>query len=199
MTPPALRSAIRQAATSLQRGGLIAYPTEAVWGLGCDPNNDKALQNLLALKNRDPKKGLILIAADIAMFAPYLSGLQTEHMALLQQSWPGAVTWLVPNNQMPNNPASSSQVSPLISGGQSTLALRVTAHPVAAALSRAFGGPLVSTSANPQGLPPAKSLMKVKAYFGNTLDAYTSGQIGSAATPSEIRNLITGDIIRAAG
>ncbi|MBQ0721303.1 MAG: Sua5/YciO/YrdC/YwlC family protein [Gammaproteobacteria bacterium] len=186
----ALRPGIRLAAASLHKGGIVAYPTEAVWGLGCDPKNDSAVQHLLALKKRDPGKGLILIAADIAMFTPYLRELEPAFIAQLQNSWPGAITWLIPNNQ---------QASPWISGGRETLALRVTAHPVASALSRAFGGPLVSTSANPQGLPPAKSLTKVKAYFGNTLDAYAPGSIGNAATPSEIRNLATGDVIRAAG
>ena len=189
MTDLALRPGIRRAAASLHQGGIVAYPTEAVWGLGCDPENASAVQNLLALKRRDPRKGLILIAADIAMFAPYLQGLKPTLIEQLQASWPGAITWLIPNNH---------HASPWISGGRDTLALRVTAHPVAAALSRAFGGPLVSTSANPQGLPPAKSLMKVKAYFGNTLDAYTPGSIGNAATPSEIRNLVTGEVIRAA-
>ncbi|MEZ0121284.1 MAG: L-threonylcarbamoyladenylate synthase [Candidatus Reddybacter sp.] len=189
MTNLALRPGIRRAAASLHKGGIIAYPTEAVWGLGCDPENHGAVQNLLALKRRDPRKGLILIAADIALFAPYLHGLSPALLKQLQNSWPAAITWLIPNNH---------HASPWISGGRDTLALRVTAHPVAAALSRAFGGPLVSTSANPQGLPPAKSLMKVKAYFGNTLDAYTPGSIGHAAMPSEIRNLVTGEVIRAA-
>jgi L-threonylcarbamoyladenylate synthase len=185
----ALRPGIRRAAASLCQGGVVAYPTEAVWGLGCDPENHRAVQQLLALKRRDPRKGLILIAADIAMFAPYLHAVSPSLIEKLQNSWPGAITWLIPNNHY---------ASPWISGGQDTLALRVTAHPVAAALSRAFGGPLVSTSANPQGLPPAKSLMKVKAYFGNTLDAYTPGSIGNAAKPSEIRHLLTGEVIRAA-
>ncbi|MBL4781043.1 MAG: Sua5/YciO/YrdC/YwlC family protein [Porticoccaceae bacterium] len=188
MTNLALRPGIRRAAAHL-RDGIVAYPTEAVWGLGCDPDNPNAVQSLLRLKRRDPRKGLILIAADIAMFAPYLQGLPAPLILQLQQSWPGAITWLVPNNH---------HASAWISGGRETLALRVTAHPVAAALSRAFDGPLVSTSANPQGLPPAKSLMKVKAYFGNSLDAYTPGSIGHAATPSEIRSLLTGEVIRAA-
>ncbi len=189
MTDIALRPGIRRAAASLHHGGIVAYPTEAVWGLGCDPKNLRAVQQLLALKKRDPRKGLILIAADIAMLAPYLHALSPSLIEKLQNSWPGAITWLIPNNHY---------ASPWISGGQNTLALRVTAHPVAAALSRAYGGPLVSTSANPQGLPPAKSLMKVKAYFGNNLDAYTPGSIGSAAKPSEIRHLVTGEVIRSA-
>jgi len=184
-----LRPRLRQVAATLHRGGIVACPTEAVWGLSCDPENERAVQQLLALKKRDPSKGLILIAADIAMFAPYLHGLEPALVEQLRNSWPAAITWLIPNNHT---------ASPWISGGRNTLALRVTAHPVAAALSRAFGGPLVSTSANPQGLPPAKSLMKVKAYFGNTLDACAPGSIGRAAKPSEIRNLLTGEVIRAA-
>lgn len=184
-----LRPRIRKAAESLRKGGVVAYPTEAVWGLGCDPDNAHTLQRLLDLKKRDPDKGLILIAADIAMFAPYLQGLEPDLLTLLQNSWPGPITWLIPNNKRASN---------WVSGGRNTLALRVTAHPTAAALSRAFGGPLVSTSANPQGLPPAKSLMKVKAYFGDKLDAYTSGRTGQANKPTEIRDLISNAVIRAA-
>lgn len=189
MREQARRPRIRQAAEVLHRGGIVAYPTEAVWGLGCDPENTAAVQRILALKKRDPGKGLILIAADITMFAPYLSDLKPALIEQLQCSWPGAITWLIPNNH---------RVSAWISGGRDTVALRVTAHPTAAALSRAFGGPIVSTSANPQGLAPAKSLMKVKAFFGKKLDAYTPGSIGQAAKPSEIRNLVTGEVIRAA-
>ncbi len=178
---------IRHTAHRLVRGGVIAYPTEAVWGLGCIPENPDAVEKILALKHRNVDKGLILIAADIAMFEPYLSGIsnqQREHMA---KTWPGPVTWLIPNNGF---------APPWITGGQSTLAIRVTAHPVASALSQLIDGPIVSTSANPQGLPAALSLTKIKAYFGDNLDAIASGHIGQSNKPSEIRDLLSGEVIR---
>jgi L-threonylcarbamoyladenylate synthase len=178
---------IRRAAQLLIQGGVVAYPTEAVWGLGCDPGNPRAVANILALKNRDVDKGLILVGADIAMFEPYLTLTTSRQRELMASTWPGPVTWLVPDNDF---------APPWITGGQKSLAIRVTGHPVAAALSHLVGGPIVSTSANPQGLPAALSLTKIKAYFGNNLDAIASGLTGHSDKPSEIRDLLSGQIIR---
>lgn len=178
---------IRAAAQAMRAGGVVAYPTEAVWGLGCDPDNAHAVERVLALKGRDPDKGLILVAAELAMLAPYLRGLNRRARARMAATWPGPVTWLVPDN---------GRASVLVTGGRGTLALRVTAHPVAAALSRAFGGVIVSTSANPQGLPPATRLREVKAYFGAGVDHYTPGRVGLRRRPSEIRDLRTGAVVR---
>lgn len=178
---------IRLAARALALGGVVAYPTEAVWGLGCDPDHSQAVEKILALKGRDVAKGVILIAADIHMLEPYLSRVSVQQRRQLLDTWPGPVTWLIPNNGIAPH---------WISGGQTTLAVRVTAHPVAAALSRAYGKPVVSTSANPQGLPPALNLTRVKAYFGDRIDAYVPGNTGGANKPSEIRELSTGQIIR---
>ena len=171
----------------LAQGGVVAYPTEAVWGLGCDPENSEAVGEILTIKGRDVSKGLILLASTIAMFEPYLTLLTSEQCKQMANTWPGPITWLVPNNGVAPN---------WITGGQATLAIRVSAHPIAAALSQEFGGPVVSTSANPQGLPAALSLTKVKAYFGNNIDACTPGHIGSGSKPSEIRDLLSGRIIR---
>jgi len=156
--------------------------------LGCDPENPHAVTKILTLKDRDAGKGLILIAAHIDMFEPYLTGITSEQRQCMAATWPGPVTWLVPNNGLG---------PPWITGGQSSVAIRVTAHPVAAALSHLFGGPIVSTSANPQSLPAAISLTKIKAYFGDNIDAFTSGCIGQASKPSEIRDLVSGRVIRA--
>jgi L-threonylcarbamoyladenylate synthase len=178
---------IRHATHVIARGGVVAYPTEAVWGLGCDPDNPHAVSKVLSLKSREVGKGLILIAANIDMLEPYLTGTTSEQRQLMASTWPGPVTWLVPDNGV---------APPWITGGQSSVAIRVTAHPVAAALSHLFGGPIVSTSANPQSLPAAISLTKIKAYFGNNIDAFTSGCIGQASKPSEIRDLVSGRVIR---
>lgn len=155
--------------------------------MGCDPENPHAVTKILTLKDRDAGKGLILIAAHIGMFEPYLTDTTSEQRQLMAATWPGPVTWLVPNNGL---------APPWITGGQPSVALRVTAHPVAAALSHLFGGPIVSTSANPQSLPAAITLTKIKAYFGNDIDAFTSGCIGQANKPSEIRDLVSGRVIR---
>lgn len=178
---------IAQAAAVLNSSGVVAYPTEAVWGLGCDPFCATAVERVLAMKHRARGKGLILIAASIQQFQPFLAGLLPKYRGQLEASWPGAQTWLVPNNHV---------APPWVTGGRDTLALRVTDHPVAAALCHKFGGPLVSTSANPHGLPPAKSVLKVKLYFRDKLDYLVPGLLGKSNKPTPIKHLITGETIR---
>nr|MDQ2696242.1 Sua5/YciO/YrdC/YwlC family protein [Pseudomonadota bacterium] len=124
---------LRQAARILRQGGVIAYPTEAVYGLGCDPRNRRAVQRLLEIKRRPPAKGLILIAADLAQLEPFIDPLPPDRRRLLDAAWPGPVTWLVPARRAPV----------WLRGNHPTLAVRVTAHPLAAALCRAFGGAVV--------------------------------------------------------
>lgn len=182
-----LNPRIRFAAKQLRLGGVIAYPTEAVWGLGCNPFDEQAVLRLLALKERSVDKGLILIASDIAYFEPFINHLNDLQRQRLKNTWPGPVTWLVPNNGL---------APPWITGNFTGVALRVTAHPVAAGLSKAFGAPIVSTSCNLQGQPAARSLSDVRRYFGNQLDGITSGTVGKRTNPSEIRDLVTGEIVR---
>lgn len=182
-----LNPRVQFAARQMKLGGVVAYPTEAVWGLGCNPYDELAVMHLLALKDRPMEKGVILLAAHIGMFEPLLERLDDLQRQRLKNSWPGPYTWLVPGNGM---------VPPWITGHFSSVALRVTDHPVAAGLSRAFGGPIVSTSCNPAGLAPARTIDQVRRYFGNQLDAITSGQVGKRTSPSEIRDLRTGEIVR---
>lgn len=175
------------AAQQMWHGGVVAYPTEAVWGLGCNPFNQDAVLRLLDLKQRPVNKGLILLAADISQFEPFIYHLDDIQRQRIKNTWPGPVTWLVPNNG----------VAPRwITGDYTGVALRVTNHPVAAALSRAFGAPIVSTSCNTQGRRPARNAFDVHRYFGDELDAITPGAVGKRANPSEIRDLMTGEIVR---
>ncbi|TQV70691.1 tRNA threonylcarbamoyladenosine biosynthesis protein RimN [Exilibacterium tricleocarpae] len=178
---------ILRTAVVLRSGGVVAYPTEAVWGLGCAPAQEAAVRRLLALKQRSPDKGLILVAADIGQLEPYLEGLSTGQRQTLADTWPGPVTWLVPAN---------GRAGSWITGQFDTLAVRVTNHPLVQGLCRAFDGPLVSTSANPQGRPPARTALAVRRYFGQQLDYITPGQVGGRANPSEIRHLVSGQIAR---
>lgn len=175
------------ASSVLRAGGVIAYPTEAVWGLGCDPFDQDAVVRLLQLKQRDWRKGLIVVASCMEQLAPFLRGLDEKYLAILRSSWPGPNTWLVPNNC----------VAPVwITGGRDTLAVRVSAHPIVAALCERFGGPIVSTSANPAGKKPAHRQWDVMRYFGNRLDVVVPGALGGAQKPTQIRNVISGDICR---
>jgi L-threonylcarbamoyladenylate synthase len=188
LRPPAPRPAIRQAVASLARGGVIAYPTEAVWGLGCDPTDGLAVQRLLALKNRPVEKGLILVADSEARFEPLLRQLNIGQRARLALSWPGPNTWLVPHHNL---------IPPWIHGDHETVALRVSAHPLVSALCAAWGGPLVSTSANRANQPAATAQHQVRRIFGNELDFILPGALGSSSTPSTIRDLLTDKLVRA--
>jgi len=177
---------IQQAALVVRNGGVIAYPTEAVWGLGCDPWHADAVERLLELKDRPMHKGLILVAGDIEQFDFLLEDLPEIWLARLAGNWPGPNTWLVPHqNRLPE----------WISGQHNSVALRVSDHPQVRALCR-LTGPLVSTSANPAGRPSARSRLRVEQYFPGQLDAVLGGALGGRKNPSLIRDLITGDVIR---
>lgn len=179
--------ALIRAVRALHAGAVVAYPTEGVWGLGCDPFNRDAVLALLALKQRPSTKGLILIAADAAMFAPLLDPLPAPLRQRLAASWPGPNTWIVPDPE---------HLAPAwIRGRHDSVALRVTAHPQASRLSQAFGGPLVSTSANPAGLPAALTANTVRRYFGG-LVRILPGTTGGSKTPSTIRDLVSGQVLR---
>ena len=185
--PTVLR--IRQAARALARGGLVAYPTEAVFGFGCDPLNTDALERLLALKGRRADMGLILLAGDRDQLDAWLGPLRASEEARLAETWPGPVTWIVP---------AAPWVPRLLTGGRDTLAVRVTAHPLAAGLSLAADTPIVSTSANVSGRAPARNTLQVRRRFGADLDAVLAGPVGGLARPTEIRDLASGRTLRAA-
>jgi len=179
---------VQEAARVVRRGGVIAYPTEAVWGLGCDPWNEAAVHRLLALKQRPVKKGLILIAADICQFDFLLADLPAAWRERLVSTWPGPNTWLVPHR---------GRLPVWITGRHASVALRVSDHPQVRALCRRVG-PLVSTSANPAGRPAARSRLRVEQYFSHRLDAVLGGALGGRRNPSLIRDLASGRVVRPA-
>lgn len=178
---------IHLAAHHIRKGGVIAYPTEAVYGLGCDPFNGGAVLRLLELKHRPWDKGLIVIAADFSQIKPFVQPLTATQRQRLQQSWPGPATWLIPAK--PNLP-------PWITGKHHSIALRITSHPIANALCKAVGHPIISTSANISQDAPAKSPLTVRRYFPGKLDYILSGPLGNLDKPTPITDLITGQTIR---
>lgn len=173
----------------LARGEVLAYPTEAVWGLGCDPWRRSAVLKLLGLKNRPVAKGLILVAADIRQFDFLLDSLDLPYDAEMRASWPGPVSWLVP--------APPTLIPAWIRGAHNSVAIRVSDHPLVQALCWAWGGPIVSTSANPHARRAAKTALQVRRYFGHNV-RYVAGAVGGRKNPSEIRDSRTGAIIRPA-
>ena len=180
--------ALRLAAHTLHTGGIVAYPTEAVYGLGCDPLRAETVMRLLALKGRAPAKGLILIGAGFDQLAPFVSTPANNQLRRVMASWPGPHTWVF---------EAAPDIPWWLSGGRDTIAVRVTAHPTAAALCRAFGGALVSTSANRTDLPPARSPLAVRRQIPRGIDAILHAALGGLERPTTIQDARTGALLRA--
>ncbi|NQZ31181.1 MAG: Sua5/YciO/YrdC/YwlC family protein [Oceanospirillaceae bacterium] len=181
-------SSVDIAVDALQRCGVVAYPTEAVWGLGCDPFDYSAVQKILALKNRPEHKGLILVAADITQITQLLAPLSKSQINKLISSWPGPTTWVIEdiNNIYPS----------WIKGQHSSVAIRVSSHSTIKALCNAFGGVLVSTSLNPSGMPSAVSESQSRAYFGDEVSYFVEGDVDKNSQPSKIIILNSGKLLR---
>jgi L-threonylcarbamoyladenylate synthase len=181
-------AAIAEAVAALRQGGVIAYPTEAVYGLGCDPADADAVARLFALKRRPPTQGVLLIAADFAQVEKFIGAAPADAVARARASWPGPQTWVLPR---------STWTPPWLAGSHAGIALRVTAHPLAAWLCRAFGSAIVSTSANRHGEPAARTAGGVRSAFADELAYILDGPTGGLDRPTPIRNAIDGEIIRA--
>ena len=172
----------------LQQGELLAYPTEAVLGLGCDPDNESAVLKLLALKKRSVDKGLILVGKTYSQLLPYVDdakipmSMRTE----IFSSWPGPMTWLLP---------AAKQAPKWVTGDSDLIAVRVSQHLVVSQLCELFGKPLISTSANVSGVKPAINAAQLYQQFDKTL-LLVGGALGGANKPSQIRHGISGQTIR---
>jgi len=184
-----LEQHLANAAEKLRAGGVIAYPTEAVYGLGCDPRNEAAVAHLFMLKRRPQTHGVLLIAADFEQAKEFidLPAVSAEALARAQATWPGPHTWVFPR---------ASGTPSWLTGAHEGIALRVTAHPLASALCRACGGAIVSTSANRHGEPPTRTADEVRAAFGEDLAYILAGETGGLARPTPIRDVVTGREIR---
>ncbi|MGI9250426.1 MAG: L-threonylcarbamoyladenylate synthase [Pseudohongiellaceae bacterium] len=201
------KETLTAACKHLQSGKIIAYPTEAVWGLGCDPFNASAVRRILRLKQRPESKGLILVAAAMEQIQVLLAPLEDEALEALTETWPGPITWLIPD---PRNIFPS-----WVKGEHGSVAIRVSDHPVVQALCQRFGRPIVSTSANRAGMPEIKTRAKLEAAFSgkssksgskksskgskrkvSDIDFIVPGRLGGQEQPSEIRDLISGKVLR---
>jgi L-threonylcarbamoyladenylate synthase len=179
---------IEAAAALLHAGGVLAYPTEGVYGLGCDPDNHAAFEKIFAMKRRPPGQGVLSIAADMQQIEPWIGDAPAAARERARAVWPGPHTFIFPR---------SARVPEWVAGGHPGIALRVTAHPPAAALCRAFGGPIVSTSANRHGESPARSAVDIQAIFGDQPDGVLDAPLGGLCRPTPITDAVSGAIIRA--
>lgn len=178
---------ILKAIETIKNGGVVAYPTEAVFGLGCDPFNENAVNRILELKNRSPKSGFILVAASWNQLESFVEPLPPHMMMRVSETWPGPVTWIFPVKP---------EIPTWITGGRKTIAVRVSAHPIVQEMCKLYGKAIISTSANLSGNTPAREARMVELIFGNKIDFILKASVGNSQLPTEIRNAITGEILR---
>jgi len=171
----------------MHAGGIVAYPTEGVYGLGCDPFNQQAVTRLLDLKQRAPAQGLILIAAQWSDVSHLTQSLPADILAHALQPQTTPITWLLP---------ASDQVPPWVRGQHNTIAIRFTTHPHAKMLCQHYGQAVVSTSANLHGQPPLNSPTAIQHQWGDAIGYILTGELGALNKPSQIRDIITGEIVR---
>jgi L-threonylcarbamoyladenylate synthase len=178
---------VARAARIVRGGGIVAYPTEAVFGLGCDPRDRAAVMRVLAIKRRSWRKGLILIAADFAQLEHYVVLPPEPRRTEVLASWPGPHTWVL----------TAGKAAPRwLTGGRDSLAVRVTAHPVARALCLRAGTALVSTSANVSRRPPHRRLLRLRHDLGPQVDYVLAGPLGGSAQPTAIKDARSGRLLR---
>lgn len=177
---------LERIARIISRGGVIAYPTESVFGLGCDPNNLQALEKILRIKKRPAEKGLIILVSNIEQAFPFIKPLTPAQIQQLNQKQQRATTWLIPRRD---------DLSPLLCGLHPKLAVRITQHPLAKAICDFTNQALVSTSCNLAGKPEMKTTMEVRNKMGSQVDLVVNGQCGGQK-PSQIIDLESGQVLR---
>lgn len=179
---------VQFAANVINAGGVVAHPTEAVWGLACHPGNEEAVHQILNIKKRPIEKGLILVAGEAEFFSSILNDLPSDLVDRFLAPVSRPTTWLVPDEK--------DRVPSYIKGRFSSVALRVSSHPLVKELTHRVGAPLVSTSANPAGKEPAMNLHQARTYFWGQVDYLLPGHLGGYDKPSEIKDLLSGQVIR---
>lgn len=183
-----LVTSVEELADIIRQGGVIAYPTEAVWGLGCDPFNESAVRRILTLKSRPESKGLILVAGAQEELSPWLNLLDDKAAQRLISRNEIPTSWVVPD----------TTITPSwVRGEHQSVAIRLSQHQPVQRLCAAYQGVIVSTSANPAGLEPAMSAKEVHQYFGNNIDAIFDAPLGDASQPSQVRDILTDNLFRA--
>ena len=180
------RFRIGQAVICLKQGGVIAHPTDTIYGLACLPKYHQAAQKILALKNREIDKGLLLLSSDICYIKSYIS-LKHRHYLEKITKTNTPTTYLLPTN----NTALS-----YMRGCFNTVAVRITPHPLIKTLCSSTKSALLSSSANIHGFRCAKSIVKLHVYFAGQLDYILAPAYQNQAHPSSIKNILTGEIIR---
>jgi L-threonylcarbamoyladenylate synthase len=184
LLPPA--ATLQRLRACWRNGGVLAYPTESCFGLGCDPRNVRGLRRLLRLKRRSACKGMIVVAASLEQLHGLIRPLTPEHQRIVRQTRPEPTTFVVP---------AASGALPGLRGRHRQLAVRITTHRPTLALCRILG-PLVSTSANRAGQPACTTARHCRRIFGQRI-TLADTPTGPHRKPSRIVELLTGKILRA--
>lgn len=184
---PKLDHIITEAVAVLRTGGVIAYPTEYCFGLGCDPRDHAAIERLLKIKKRMSDQGVILVASNISQVSEWVDLAASPLHDTIEDSWPGPNTWLLP---------ALDNVSRWVRGHHDTVAMRISAHPVCYQLCTGFSAAIVSTSANRHGFEALLTASDVVSEMGSELDYVVDAPVGDATTASTIRHGQTGEQIR---
>ena len=165
---------------------VFAYPTEGVWGLGCNPFSEKAVKKLINLKKRPKNKGIIVLAGSLQQLLPFTQHLSEKLKKRMNSKWPGPHTWLVP---------SSSDIPKWLIGPTGLVALRCSNHQTVIELTESLNMPICSTSANISGQEPAKNLDEIRTFFGNKV-LIIEGELGGLKKPTPVQNLESKEWLR---
>ncbi|MDJ0880022.1 MAG: L-threonylcarbamoyladenylate synthase [Gammaproteobacteria bacterium] len=180
---------LRQIASAINQGAIIAYPTDTIWGFGCHPRIEKAVTRIKSLKRRPRDKGLILLASSIELFKTYINPDDYyRHLSTLKMPRPRPLTWIV--RAHPDCPS-------WLKARRGTLAIRITDLSHIRILCQGMQAPLVSTSANLSGQPTARNQFNIHKQFQHDVDFVIEGYRVPGRQASEIRELDSGKILRA--
>lgn len=187
MNPDVNQFRLRYAADALHNAGVVCHPTEAVWGLAALPDDPSAVAKILRIKNRPWQKGLVVVTDRVDRIEQLLDGLPGSCREAVLTSWPGPATWVLPDRGL---------FPSWVRGTHQSVAVRVSDHPLTVQLCAAADSCLVSTSANPAGREPARDQVQAQRYFGAKVDYYLPGRTGALAQPTQIRDALSGEILR---
>ena len=175
--PTALHEQLQAAVALLKNGGVVAVPTDTLYGLAADFTNVSAVRRVIEIKGRPEEMGIPLLLSNASDLSLVARDIPQAAWALARRFWPGALTLVVPRSPI---------VSDLVTGGRDTVAVRVPNHPVPIALARGLGRPITGTSANRTGQPPCQTAQEVRLQLGNALDMILEG----GDTPQGIQSTI---------
>lgn len=169
-------------AALVKAGGVVAIPTDTLYGLAADPFNGPAVQRLFQIKRRDPERAIPLIAANAAQVRLTLGDLPRHAQRLAARFWPGPLTLVV---------AAPSTLAEGVADARGTVGVRVPGHPAVCAFAAACGVPLTATSANISGYPPTADPEEVVRQLGAELDGLLDAGLTTGGLPSTIVDVTT--------